>query len=218
MKRFWAAVALGLCLAGSGADAAIFQTTFTGTIVSGNDDTGVFGTPNADYVGQSFVATYVFDNSLGNHVPNAVGEALFSGDQFGTPTALVSATFELNGHTVSFDGNWYAIANALSNQNGHYLIMDTPPTPTFAHGMDNQLGVPFPVDVGVPFSATGHGGGGISYFDPGQSATFNFDTTSIDVRILGGAVPEPQTWAMLIVGFSLCGAFARATRSGHPAP
>jgi hypothetical protein len=50
---------------------------------------------------------------------------------------------------------------------------------------------------------------GIAFFRISGNDTFGVAQISIDPRSIGGGVPEPATWAMMILGFGLVGFAAR---------
>ena len=68
-----------------------------------------------------------------------------------------------------------------------------------------------PMDLAIPV----YSGSGAIYFEPpstlapgtkyGQLHDFNGNTSSVGVTLFSGAVPEPATWAMMLMGFGLMG-------------
>ena len=64
-----ASAALDLSLlAGAGAQADTVTATWTGTVTSGHDQTGVFGAADADLAGLSFTDTFVTELGIGQDV------------------------------------------------------------------------------------------------------------------------------------------------------
>jgi hypothetical protein len=102
------AVALGLACSGP-VRADIIQVTYSGTITSGTDVTGVFGAPNTDLAGLHYTSTFVFDTSLGELIQlgglsdteDLRGGTLYA--PFATP--LVSSTFQIGATIVSVRSN-----------------------------------------------------------------------------------------------------------------
>ena len=100
----------------------------------------------------------------------------------------------------------------------------TPVLATFTLFNNNQLvsTTPFaasPEVLGVPHTVTAFGN---SYFSgplrlhvtPESSRAISFDNVTLDVRqvVVSGAVPEPATWLLMILGFGLIGGSMRRRR------
>lgn len=62
----------------------------------------------------------------------------------------------------------------------------------------------------IPFASIASGGGGGGLAPPAAAAT------PPSTNVLVPAVPEPGTWAMMIIGFGAIGAVLRSGRSGQP--
>jgi MYXO-CTERM domain-containing protein len=106
-----AGLALGLAGAGP-AGAAIVQATYSGTILSGTDVTGVFGfAPGTDLTGKAYSSTYVFDTTVGQltifgGLSNS--EDLLGGSDASLPSPLISSTFKIGSVTVDIGGGEFA--------------------------------------------------------------------------------------------------------------
>ncbi|GAB2176014.1 hypothetical protein [Dongia sp. agr-C8] len=99
------APALVLLLAiASQASAATITATFTGTVKTGLDSTGVFGTPGANLAGAAYSLVYAVDTALGDYSTfnGTITDPLLSGDQlFGGKSAVLT----INGHGYAFIGD-----------------------------------------------------------------------------------------------------------------
>ena len=60
-----AAAALAFFGIVSTASAETVYVTYIGTVLSGFDQTGIFGAPDASLAGEAFTTSYVFDTSIG---------------------------------------------------------------------------------------------------------------------------------------------------------
>ncbi len=104
-------IAAALVVAGAGAQAAVMQAVFSGTINLGVDETGYFGAPNTDLAGTAYSLTYVYDTSIGDRYKSPGSDQLF--DNGATPT--VSASLTINGKTFSQTTDVVAQYLALDN-------------------------------------------------------------------------------------------------------
>ncbi len=102
------AVAMSLAMSAP-APAAIIQATYSGTITSGLDVTGVFGSPNTDLAGAHYTSTFLFDTSLGELISLSglsYLEDLRGGSSFGPiATPLISSTFQIGAISVFVRSN-----------------------------------------------------------------------------------------------------------------
>ena len=200
----------------SQASAAIMDVTYTGTITVGFDTFGLFGLP-ANLIGSSWVATYTFDtlsspsdsysssttnwisggSAFGNTSPvlssmitiNGVGRAVdasYWGRDFGANTTELGGTYsEQYHHAENYSsGQQEYLTNSIFNANGSLLASITTP---FTHTVDAD-DIPYgtyALQIGTNFEyLTAH-------------------LTTITVSEHGvAAVPEPSTWAMMLLGFA----------------
>jgi len=225
-SKFAAAVSAFALLAGpSAASAATVTITYAGTVSSGYDGTGVFGSAGGDLTGDSYTATYVFNTSLGNTALSTPTELILNGGAgaFGIPTPLVNASLTINGVTVSVPGGDQDLIWVLGGSGGsgydvlarQYGVPNNGNT-TVANELANDLSTGPSV---IPFSFAGP----VSYtvnaadsvfgdFVIGASAGNGYfgdaygDLSPASLTVSSGAVaaaaPEPSTWAMMLVGFA----------------
>ncbi len=94
------------------AAAATIQATYTGTVYSSYDATGVFGVPDTSLDGQAYTLTYLFDTALG--VRNGAGPGTYDdvsggaavGGAITNPT--LSATLSIGGHSQTVAGDYFS--------------------------------------------------------------------------------------------------------------
>ena len=199
--------------------ADIVTETFTGT-VHGTDTAGYFGTPGT-FLRGTYTATYVFNTN----VPGAYnynGYNLFftrGGTVYPAPTPSISASLTINGHTFtetvagSYDGylftsdlsfghfDAYAEAGVASGQYFYSEIFNQDPSAP----VPTSLNSPFSYNYN-PVGSTGNVG---AFSIGGDNLSFLPST----VTLVDG-VPEPSTWAMMILGFLGLGwmAYRRKTK------
>ncbi len=212
-----AGVALSLILVNIAA-AATVVTTFTGTVSVGLDRTGLFGAPGASLAGDAFKAVYTTDDTA----PGAVSSSTtrFDSQITGGPgVSPVKASLEINGVTFFVSGG----AGGETRRGG-----DTNPTSSvtlFAAGDDANTGLSnFVSSFTDHFSlssdyhaALNHvvrsdDGTGDYFFTGDGTNTFawaKFDVATVTVQSVGGAVPEPGPWALMVLGIGGLGAVLR---------
>jgi hypothetical protein len=214
------------------ASAAILDVKYTGTVTYGYDQTGVFGTVETDgnaYVGDAFVANFVFNTNIyGSAVSgplenNALGGSSVSGS--GSPA--LSASLTLNGQTASIgDPGYYGYiagyndgfsqseqqhaAGNFSYDSLSALIY------AFDASIPNSITTPFTYNVASdPDNAFGSMGFVLGTSDTTYAqilGTANILTVSL------ATTPLPSTWTMLIAGFAGLGFFAyRGTKKSGTA-
>jgi hypothetical protein len=197
--------------------------TYTGTIASGFDGSGVFGQPGP-LTGASYVASYLFDDTQGKRttIPPYL-DSVIGGDFNGDASPSLGATLTIHGVTVTFGGNDLGLqenfplgGTIASYSSGRSSI------PFDASYLGNELAAPnIPSSMDVNFHAQGGPGnqGFINGFQfargPAQvvsayaAGTFAPESVSVTVA---SAAPEPANWTLAIVGIGLTGMAARRRR------
>jgi PEP-CTERM motif len=218
------------------ASAEIITVTYTGTVTGGWDTGGVFGSTAANaYLGDPYTEVFTFDSSLGslynpaNSTEYAGTWGLTGGPQSGAPTAVspgISVTMNLNGYSFSFSGV----------ENGHIQALNIPPgygeqsgisTTMTEQGIGSataSIGSPtggptgIPADIFIPFTYFAQPGddGNADFLVPIGPSGVDIHTFASEVQLSVGAVPEPSTWAMMILGFAGIG-FMAYRRKAKPA-
>jgi hypothetical protein len=213
-----ACAALG-ALVSTSAFADIVTTTYTGTVI-GIDYAGYFGTAGSNLSNAPFTATYVFDTNLGSTKYNNGKVAYNNGFNLNTPA--ISASLAINGETFTFttNGLYYSqllaqnlatSGNFQSNAQVHsisgadlqnYIYTNDPNAPNLT-----SLTTPFSYTLNTQYSYENS-----TLFQYGSDNLTLLSTTVT----LAGAVPEPSTWAMMLLGFAGIG-FIGYRRKSKPA-
>lgn len=165
------------------------------------------------------MANYVFDTSIGLTNTSPTQNLALGGTNFGAPSPLISASVTINGTTVQVFGGVgdeiFAQALTYLNVSQQYAVALGPNaellnTVTSTYGM-------LPPTIDVPFtytlSPTDRFTGWFDYWrspsgSPSNPETYaNFRANTLTVSAVG-AVPEPSTWVMMLLGFAGLGFMA----------
>jgi hypothetical protein len=216
---------------GSQAQAATMVWTFTGTVRSGAADPGNFFGPTRDMTGEAWTAYMLMDTSLGvlDHFsyPSAAGEELHNTGTLTPPTPVFAATLTIGGYVWDLSPHqsftqvyqYYdegtSIANvSLTSEHGAGTFM-------FNAGVADANAFTFPATVDGSFDATSFPEGELAAFLGSGSA--GSELIFMDINHAIGApyvapgdpppaVPEPSTWAMLLLGVFAAGGALRGRR------
>ena len=214
-----ACAALG-ALVSTSAFADIVTTTYTGTVI-GTDYAGYFGVAGSDLSNATFTATYVFDT---NHSGSTQWSGTFNTftNGIGVKSPAISASLAINGQTLAFTANqfYYSQLLAQDRASGHFQ------SEADVHSMSGAIwqnfiytddpNAPYNLtSLTTPFSYTLNTQ---SIYD--NSSLFQYGSDSLTLLsttvTLAGAVPEPSTWAMMLLGFAGIG-FMAYRRKSKPA-
>jgi PEP-CTERM motif len=198
------------------ASADVVTVTVTGTVfnavespgivVSPADTTadiyGLFGTPGSNLTGAPFTVVYTFD--VGNETLMAKS---FDYPPYSSFSSVLRAVFTINNRSVTYAGtsgaSWeisadtvgYRLAQDISvSANRYVATLEVSPSHTFPTTIDASFA---PLDVPENDDS-------IFRYD---NEILNLNTTT--VAEFAGAVPEPSTWTMMILGFLALGFLAR---------
>lgn len=204
-------------LAATPAHAATYLATYSGT-VSGYDNSGIFGAPGA--LNDPFTAVYTITSPL----PGAITEAwtwangdtvdYHGGDFYGASVpSPVSATLTIKGVTHAFTGSRLGDSWKQDGVDTIYHQADSDVGTwinTYVYSYDNDFinntDQTMPLDYVVQAADTATGSFSIGMFVTGGWLTpTRVTVTAADT----GAVPEPATWATMIIGFGFVGAAMR---------
>jgi hypothetical protein len=227
MKTKFASSIIALTLGGicSPACADIVNVTYTGVVSSGTDATGVFGsvdTSGAAYVGDTYTANFVFDTSKGITLTSPTENYAEGGSGYPAQNPLVSASVTI----LTAGGNkTVSVAGAYSS------VIFAENVGTFSeqyHSAQDSSGAGYAVssayitaqDSSIPASLTpgtivaAGQGGALNYvlWYPALSENTNISATFQTLTVTD-AVPEPSTWAMMILGFAGVGFMAYRKKS-----
>ena len=193
MKRFSciAAAVAALCLSATTANAAN-TVTFQGIIDWGLDANESFG-EGLNLSGLQFTASYTFDPDLGVRVTEPGSDTL----TVGVTSPFTTVRFTIGGVTryLNMVGGGTAITDTTISFNAF-------PSPDAL--LMNMTSATMPPLLTTPFSLPGSGS--VSYDFPDG---FAYGTVTHVTNETSSAIPEPATWAMMIVGFGLAGSALR---------
>lgn len=197
-----------LFLAVPSADAAIINVeytgTYSGTIVSGNPAASQFTTTTVE--SSRFDVTFVFNTlrPYTSYSDNGTSSTLLSfygggGSASGTffVTAPMYASDSASAGTTSQSAVGQTISKEISNTPALSISVSNPDVPA-------SITQPFSISNGLT------GSGSYAFEDSGVfsfvSERYILSPQTITVSVSG--VPEPSTWAMLLIGFMGLGAMA----------
>jgi hypothetical protein len=220
----------------SSASAAIYDYTFTGTIVGSNstDALGLFGTAGASLSGDAFQIVYTLNTANAGETNNAGTISELGGGAIWQSVSLGSAVLTINGTNFTVAGTQDSDAYVYGNS-GCCLELDWADLTADKNGIPSEIQLTqqatnnsgaIPSQVASAFAlSTGSGtsfSGNLDIVELGQYASLaeylTLDATNLTVvdppsgSISG--VPEPATWAMMLIGFGLVGLRLRHRAAG----
>jgi len=234
-KLMGAAVTAAAMMIAAPVQAATYIITYTGHVSSGYDRTGVFGTPDRDLSGSAYTSKYFLTfPTLGAYYSSAVPAVLtYGGSQVGLPSPL-TGSLTINGVTKSIAGNYFSKTyqtNGLPNPqygydvlysdvedyfyNGNYIIQYMVYNEIYSLNNDIISNADFTKKFSYNFQPGDSSLGGFMFANWTNSPNLineyangilNPDSYTISAV---GAVPEPATWALMIVGFGAIGSAMR---------
>ena len=212
--------------------AVIVTVTYSGAVERAHDKTGLFGQPTSDLRG-SYVATYVYGSRDIVRYPGLNSLTGGTGSFGSKPSPTVSASFTLNGKTISINGDfssqYFAYNNGSFSQQSHFaedkntqngiiqeFVISSSLYDSFHPSLPSTLDKVFSYDVGSRQLVYG------DYFEFYQS-DLNGNNVTLDtyghlhpqsLRYTVSDVPEPATWATSLFGFLSIGGVLRRKRTG----
>jgi hypothetical protein len=231
---FGLATSFGACATAS---AALIDVIYKGVVSNGGsspDEIGLYGPAGADLTGDAFTATFNMDTSKGAPLFTATENYIHGGTTYGIESPIIKATLEINGKSATIDGSVNGSVQAflgqsgVPNQQSHY-VADANGNSLLLYVTDansSSVGnIPFTIDIPLDFNfGSSEIGGLFAQFHSGGLATaLDLSSTELIYQYPsadggGGAVPEPSTWALMLLGFVGLSAFGyRRTRSFAPA-
>lgn len=230
MKYLIAAASAAVALAFAGAaGAATFVYTYSGKITAGKDAQSVFGPGSTDLAGEAFTITFAVDDSLGTRTVGPIWSKVVGGTSYGT-SSPASVRILVRGVEITIDGAKWSEAGASyspTHQIASQVVSGSASgaagitsglVQSSVHAIDrNWLNSADYRDIVSSGPTPGSYMGGSFYVhngvNPEYAAQFNFDAHLFLVDgVMPSSVPEPATWAMMIVGFGLAGTALRRRR------
>jgi hypothetical protein len=205
------AVVAGVAMLGgvSQASADIMDVTYTGTVYSGTDTLGVFG--GGSLVGLSWVATYTFDTSLGYTLSSSIQNYAYGGAFLaGYPSPVLSSMITINGVGRAVDGSYhgeiYAYNVGYSSEHEHYAQNYSSVQTEYLQNYIVSENGSLPVSITTPFThtvdANDHAFALYSLWNGTSAEDIYANLATLTVSDHVAAVPEPATWAMMLLGFA----------------
>jgi hypothetical protein len=206
----------------SQASAAIMDVTYTGTVSSGTDTFGLFGKEGANLIGKTWVATYTFDTSLGFPASNGVR----GGSELGNTSPVLSSMITINGIGRAVSGSSYGYEYGLhdvtSSKQYHFAENYSAGHKEYLENYIASFNLSLPASITTPFTHTVGSKdfefNGTYYLANGAaSETIHADLATLTVsdHVVAG-VPEPSTWAMMLLGFAGVGFAAYRKKKTGP--
>lgn len=217
-----ACTTLGVLYATS-ASASILDVTYTGTVSSGADSGNAFGLAGTNIVGDSYVAYYRVDTSLPG-TPGYSGTAIdqnftYGGSNFGNTSPILNSTVTINGVTVGVNGSWFGETlgenfgpNEFSEQ---YQLAESSASFYLQNFVANNSGtMSASITTAINYTVVA-GDTGSGKYVSSADGEIDASLTTLNVTV-EGAVPEPSTWAMMILGFFGIGFMAYRRKQNGP--
>lgn len=218
-KLFFAAVAAAALITAGPAAAATLIVEASGPTF-GLDPHDRLGLGGGEFFDQTFTLSFVFDLDAADRFMSTVNDTARSGSATGFPSSIL-ASITIGGQLFTFSANFdnvalqgpAAIQQVLNSTTQQFLIGS-------ADGPD-----PFIADLTAPpagnlclvancYGTATLSGGLVAILNPTTyTVTYDPDGTGG-----GGTVPEPSTWALMILGFGSAGAMLRRRQRGSGAP
>jgi hypothetical protein len=214
VKWALAAVLGAAVLGGRAAQADVVSVTYDGVISINQNADNLFG--GGSLAKDQVTVKYTFDTSLGSDQTSQTGTHNTSGGGlFLNTSPSLGATVTINGQSVTINGNFYGILSETSSAGRYGSFQNAwawsdhnnDQVSSFVEANAESM----PDSITTPFSYS---------VQPGDFAVGNFQigntSASFDVTSIAEAVPEPSTWAMMLLGFAGVG-FMAYRRKSKPA-
>jgi hypothetical protein len=175
---------------------------FSGTASGSNSR--LFGSAVFDI--DAFEAVFVFNTSnVGAHLTsNATITDIRGGSgvlPVGAVDPLISASLTVKGNTTAIGGGYSDIYNGANDGTSSSIFVSVSPNPSqFLQLFIGSHGALLPNSITTPFSYTVAAEDGVGNFFQDTTGIIELNPAKVTVSI-NSSVPEPSTWAMMILGF-----------------
>ncbi len=231
-KLLAAAVAVAFVTGATSASAALVDVVYSGTVYDSNDLTGVFGPPNTSLDGDPITVTYEFDTTQGITSASPTQNYAYGGGFYGASSPALSVVITVDGVSVSAgapnyigeiygynDGSISEQLHEASNYSDNGVIFEDSGAETYIYNYNGML----PASITTPFTYAVQPGDSTSGYFQIQTYTYatgaaQYASGSINIATLTvSVVPEPSTWAMMLIGFAGLGFAGYRTSRRTPA-
>lgn len=222
MKRHGLLAAAMLLASATSANAALRIAEFRGIA----DGFFYYDFTRRHFSGATFNGYIVFDSTAGLNYNQSGYVGKTGGDYWGAATTILQAHFWLKGYHMDFNTDeFYSVVAANPALGSEQFISEEN---GFTEGVVGLTATGISGLTGIETTYTTHEGFGSAYLEtsgspfrePWGAFADDIRLTSVSVSAFDptrtlGAVPEPATWAMMIMGFGATGALLRRRDGGQ---
>lgn len=196
------------------ASASTIIATQRGILTSGTDGLGLFGPAGADLTGDRYKVVATFNTKKGVYINAGSEDALYGGFSYSLPSAL-KIDLTINRITFHINGDYFSQAYNDIEPNDYKTVQQVAQDVSggyndFVAILANKYGSPYSNTVlqapkGNVCQVSWYCGGNFAViFNEGETdgifAASRYVFRNVPDHI--GSVPEPSTWAMLLLGFA----------------
>lgn len=208
-------VLLALLSGTSSASAVTMTVTYSGTVTEGSDQTGIFGSPGGSLAGGIFTAIFTVDLTQGS--PNNYNDTTNPLNAYNSHQGGIDATLIINGHPFAFPGTFsnsqQNLVQGAPNNLEYREISDTiystfnyPADEKYLYLIVHDYTAAIPLLLTTPFSflpLPGADDGWGTFLILQSSGSINTGgSLNVESVTVSSSVPEPSTWAMMVLGFA----------------
>jgi hypothetical protein len=200
------------------ASATIVDVKYTGVVADGSDGAGLFGPVDGNLTGQQFIVVLTFDTTKGDPGQLILSPTLNQIGGTAPVSPALSWTVTIGTGHPTFDGDGSGQMFAANGQSGvanqqFHSAMSGDGSVRINIGVDNSNSIsgdiPATIDQDFffgPFGASDSGFGSFTGVSAGGQTDIGFAPMTLQYTVESGppieGVPEPSTWAMMLLGFA----------------
>jgi hypothetical protein len=179
-----------------GARAAFVDVTYDGTISIGQDAAGLFGV-GSSLDGATVAIVYKFDTTQGFTLSSATQNNAWGGWLFGNGSPAIGASITIGGQTETLGGGEYGIINGTNNASYSFQSHEADESDQrYVYSSITAVSGALPASITSAFTyEVQPGDNAFGYFHLSDQTFGAFIPTSISE-----SVPEPSTWALMLLG------------------